>query len=462
MRISLLGFSLVFFCLFCLPVAAVETTMTPVERTENWELHTSDDGIYNRDIYVAIGAIADFGTVYGPNGEYLLVPGDNWTFQWQDQATGNIVVQASYTYLGTVDGQDHCWSDGHCATHGALYSGWTERCQLEDKRYVLRLLANDTLVGEYDFRPSRFTPKIIATIYDDQIEPRRLEKEGPEYAPEYTDITVAVQDNLGCGIFLQGATVTMTSTIVSGSNEHDHIPYGARGTGRFESLGYSSEVDPNTPKTQGTEIEGQTNSDGIFKARYHAQDLAGIDIITMQPSREHTDTLPPRIGDRLERRITVGFQGFQEITTSNTPVIFVDGGTCPGHGQLPHWFTLEALQGVQAVAQIYYETIGNKLSLNDASLPLGGLIDNSYGGGRASKCHVSHRQGIDIDINKVDSGGALLRDVYNDNGELVAQCTTHAVKGVDICLDRYLNGLFYHEAFDRIKEGGSIHYRLEN
>lgn len=380
--------------------------------------------------------------------------GDTWTWEWENLTTGEISKSTSITYLG---GEDYCWSNGYCGQAGAWSAGWPEYCQPEDDQFAMRILFNGAVVEEYRFRPTRFIPKIINILYAGQIQPRRLSTDDPQA----TAISVNVQDQRGCGVFLEDVTVTMTSTIVSGSNEHDHIPDGARGTGRFESLGYDSEVDPDTPKTKGTVIEGKTDSEGFFQARYQAQKLAGIDTITIQPTRPHTDTLPPRIGDAVERQITVGFMGFQEITATNAPVIFADGGTCPGHGQLPHWLTPVALQGAQAVAQIYYDTTGNKLSLNDASLPLGGLIDNQYGGGRNAECHVSHRQGIDIDINKVDAGGALLRDVYNDDGELVARCDTFPKHGIDVCLDQYLNGLFYQEAFSRIEEGNSIHYRLK-
>lgn len=46
-------------------------------------------------------------------------------------------------------------------------------------------------------------------------------------------------------------------------------------------------------------------------------------------------------------------------------------------------------------------TSGRRLSLNDASLPYGGLFDKGQRAGRP--CHQSHRRGIDIDINHQDS-----------------------------------------------------------
>lgn len=53
---------------------------------------------------------------------------------------------------------------------------------------------------------------------------------------------------------------------------------------------------------------------------------------------------------------------------------------------------------------------GIRLSLNDASLPFGGLLDNGTAD-RSSKCHETHRTGVDIDINT----GKLARcpDPYN-------------------------------------------------
>ncbi len=48
---------------------------------------------------------------------------------------------------------------------------------------------------------------------------------------------------------------------------------------------------------------------------------------------------------------------------------------------------------------------GNHLSFNDASLPYGGFFGNAGGGGLDSRCHYSHRRGIDIDVNSEDWSG---------------------------------------------------------
>jgi hypothetical protein len=89
------------------------------------------------------------------------------------------------------------------------------------------------------------------------------------------------------------------------------------------------------------------------------------------------------------------------------------------------------------------------LSFNDASLEFGGFFDKGTGN-RADRCHVSHRKGIDVDINSIDS------------------------KGRDIWFDLYtgVNGAYgvlfydleeYAELSDgkRVIEGESIHYRFK-
>jgi hypothetical protein len=60
---------------------------------------------------------------------------------------------------------------------------------------------------------------------------------------------------------------------------------------------------------------------------------------------------------------------------------------------------------VMTLAAIYHYHSGRLLSLNDASLPYGGVIAYFDSKGRDAHCHGSHRQGIDIDIDRVDMGG---------------------------------------------------------
>jgi hypothetical protein len=60
---------------------------------------------------------------------------------------------------------------------------------------------------------------------------------------------------------------------------------------------------------------------------------------------------------------------------------------------------------MKILAEIYFANTGRYLSLNDASLPLGGVIANLNNEGRDKSCHGSHRFGIDIDINRHDSEG---------------------------------------------------------
>ena len=65
----------------------------------------------------------------------------------------------------------------------------------------------------------------------------------------------------------------------------------------------------------------------------------------------------------------------------------------------------------------YYYLAGRYLSLNDASLPLGGVIANQEKAGRDAACHKSHRRGIDIYLNGEDrhpndSIGASMDSTY--------------------------------------------------
>lgn len=105
------------------------------------------------------------------------------------------------------------------------------------------------------------------------------------------------------------------------------------------------------------------------------------------------------------------------MTTNDGPIIFADGGTCP-HEPYANWFLLSTKDRMIAIAETYFYLTGRKLSLNDSSLKYGGVIDNKHGGGRESDCHISHRRGNDIDLNKADSGEVdMLEAILEVDGE---------------------------------------------
>jgi hypothetical protein len=134
--------------------------------------------------------------------------------------------------------------------------------------------------------------------------------------------------------------------------------------------------------------------------------------------RPATETDPEVSGLGFIDTLRIEVPDLVQLTSANSPVIFADGGSCP-HERLPHWFTHNSLDRMHALAQAYTLVTGRRLSVNDASLPYGGIIDNklSKGGGRDAACHVSHRDGVDVDLNRRDSGNVdVLTEKMTVNG----------------------------------------------
>lgn len=103
---------------------------------------------------------------------------------------------------------------------------------------------------------------------------------------------------------------------------------------------------------------------------------------------------------------------------------------------------------------MYKAKFGHRLSFNDASLKFGGVIDNNTGskekpkpGGRDSICHVSHRRGVDIDVNKTDEGKLnVVEEIIEINGERYL-------------IEDYINDVAVRLGLKRIEEKSSIHFR---
>jgi hypothetical protein len=80
--------------------------------------------------------------------------------------------------------------------------------------------------------------------------------------------------------------------------------------------------------------------------------------------------------------------------------VVVRGGT----GTHPEgtWGTLDTVGRAVYLAYEYFDLIGRRLSINDLSLPKGGLFDinNNW-----TDPHITHRTGTDMDLNQADEGG---------------------------------------------------------
>ncbi|GMR20156.1 MAG: hypothetical protein BMS9Abin36_0751 [Gammaproteobacteria bacterium] len=86
--------------------------------------------------------------------------------------------------------------------------------------------------------------------------------------------------------------------------------------------------------------------------------------------------------------------------------IVVRGDGIPGGGQHPsgtHGMP-DSINTLLRIAEEYYKLTGYRLSINDVSLPFGGLFDMNFQF-NSSLGHSTHRTGRDADINQADERG---------------------------------------------------------
>jgi hypothetical protein len=103
---------------------------------------------------------------------------------------------------------------------------------------------------------------------------------------------------------------------------------------------------------------------------------------------------------------------------TDLPYVVVRGGT-DTHPEGTYG-TQKTLTRLQTISGAYFKLTKRKLSINDLSLPWGGLFDLCGTWNPADKCgdplhggHGTHRLGTDADINRTDGGGEYA-DCYTD------------------------------------------------
>lgn len=415
---------------------------------------------YKRNDYEGVGAQLDLYAGFAARPEQ----GDSWFISLDRRDSGARLAQAKIHY----DEQQDCYMMGTTAlacgirensdapddiSYAYLSVFFFGQClRTEDYDLVLEYqLAGELLTPSYkspfQFRPTRFRPKLRELVVPANLEPRRYRGlEG-----EAGDISIAYMDDLGCSTKVEGAEVTLTATVVGGTNGQTYFASGNRGTGIFTSLGYDAEVDV-TSDFMGTKIKGYTDENGVFKARYQAQDHGAEETLKFDVKLPEFDGEPAYIGEATEIDITLSIMGLVQISAANGHFAFHDGKTCP-HSPLPHWLTPTARSKMISLAAQYYYLTGRYLSLNDASLPLGGVIANQNGGGRDAACHKSHRQGIDIDLNGEDR---------HPNGNIGASMSSTYIEfnGNRATLLKHLTDLVGQLGGIKVKEE-PIHYRFQ-
>lgn len=163
-------------------------------------------------------------------------------------------------------------------------------------------------------------------------------------------------------------------------------------------------------------IESSTEKK-VVRIRYPLTEAAGVvrfvGIIDSPPgyvcaSFCFTDTAWKSIWD-----VGVGVGGLSALPASGPHHMTVRGGT-DTHPQGTHG-TGSTIATLQKIARTYFERTGRKLSINDLSLPRGGLFDinNNW-----NPPHRTHRFGNDADINRIDGGGIIV-DCEDELGPIV-------------------------------------------
>jgi len=167
---------------------------------------------------------------------------------------------------------------------------------------------------------------------------------------------------------VQGFPVNLTARAVLYSGGHDHD--GNRPVGIFE------------------QNHGQTNENGEFRTYYYATQFGGIERIIASGGN---------ISDSAD--LTVRVPGL--ILLYDYPDYIKVGGTQNHHGP-PDWqedhnhFCMpEVANAIFEIAEEYVDSGGERIYINDLSLPYGGLFDIE---GNWDTPHNSHRKGENADI----------------------------------------------------------------
>lgn len=281
---------------------------------------------------------------------------------------------------------------------------------LDTQGYYIKFSRLGSSAPNDNFKPTRFQPKAGKVLAGSLFSiPPVLEN----VAPENTTISVLVEDNRGCNRPLEGIPISLKNTIEPKSGSHKHFSDDSEiGTGK-----YVSSIPPWTASNEEqTHIASMTDNEGLLTANYQAGELGVQENVLVTVINTETD-------EQLTTSKTVDIKIPGLAPLEGGPYIVLgsyDPGCDEEHNlgptkRLSNYLIPAALVNVENVANQYNAMFSRQLSFNDASLAYGGLFDN---GTRAGKCHVSHRQGIDIDLNSTDADGKNVRgEVQGVNGK---------------------------------------------
>jgi len=312
----------------------------------------------------------------------------------------------------------------------------------------------------YAFQPSRFRPAEPVLATPDSLRPYLP---GDNFSPqnplaaipaEVGVIAAVVPDDLGCRTPIENASFEVEATIVPQSGGHTHF------TGEEEQadgiLWDFNDPAPPTSSAPSPTYTTTTDQFGSVLLKYRPGEIASVERFTATVSLPATDYEPAVTREKSED-LFIKVNGLLHPPPGygGQNFVYADGGGCPhliddrSGTSFGHYFNSSMIQRVATLNALYNLHTNNNLSLNDGSLPYGGRFDNEFGNGRGINCHESHRRGIDLDINGVDTGDGNLRDI-ND---------TVTFNGDDLPLGVFLTDVARMIGLEKIPEGWSIHYR---
>lgn len=361
--------------------------------------NTHDDqvlllGKYFRYTYENVGGLFKYPNPFDTQGNYLVPVGETLRFALyrDDFPYSSFEVR----YLG---GDEHCWvvnnSSQRCGSYINLWLVYLPaKCFDEKKTYKIRLTRNGGLLQEQTFKAERFKMKLTPESWTipTQLKPMAYNE---DQVGEKKPLAIRVTDDLGCGVGLQDVEVTAQTFVGDFLNKHAHFKQGDPGVGRFVQNGTSI-----TLSEGNTKAVGKTDSMGNFKLDYQAMHFA------LREDVKFTFKRPAENGDlgetqHIDRTWDIKYGDFSPDPYG---YLFAFTGACqlahPGTGA--RHLRSDVWPALKSGLDKFYERSSKKVSLNDGSFPWGGAVDTVE-----STCdnHLSHRTGIDMDMNRTSIGG---------------------------------------------------------
>ena len=225
-------------------------------------------------------------------------------------------------------------------------------------------------------------PNIDVVLNPNEVFPDNI-PDMPQYGNR-TEVIVKVTTPSGRPI--SGYPVVLQARGVPGSGGHDH--------------------DENRPVGNFQQNNGQTNENGEFKTFYYASQFGGIERIIASGGE---------VRDSAD--LTVRVPGL--ILLPESEYYIKIGGTCRHHGpsisdtvppacRIPdnnHLGTNDLIDALSAISLNYVQKGGEKIYINDVSLPYGGLFDMR---GDWRPPHYEHRVGTNADVSGWGTGGRFM------------------------------------------------------